>query len=471
MEDNYRQELRADSSQIVIPALTYLVIFISLGTVLVVDDLVARTVFLVYGLGAPLVARQSKRWIQNEKQMKGGWLFIGFHMVMLTAVIIQTWQPGMVGPLPYLYGLLIVLGAMILYPLAGVIVWGVSFALLLTGLLISEIGLSAVVGYLPPLVVNFLLAGAAFLTAIEWQTAVESTSYLHRRVQQRRDELFSIQEELSQSNARLQYLNSQLDLARQEAEQERDIRTRFMNNVSHELRTPLNAIVNFAHILTLDSRSPVTPTQADYLQRIEKSGWHLLDILNDLLDMAQIESGEFKLHLEMTNLHHICEEAMSSARGLLLDKNVDLVRDYPEEWPKALVDQMRLKQALINLLGNAAKYTEEGYIALRVQVETDSVKLVVEDSGIGIPAEFHEAIFLEFRQVDQTAARKRIGTGLGLPITRHLVERHGGSISLISELGQGSQFIITLPLPPAEPVNGVNGETAVVPQLQNTVLL
>ena len=234
-----------------------------------------------------------------------------------------------------------------------------------------------------------------------------------------------------------------------------------MNNVSHELRTPLNSIVNFAHILTLGGRGEVTDGQKDYLGRIEQSGWHLLTVLNDLLDMAQIESGEFKLHLEKTHLYHICEEAMTSTRGLLLEKDneIELKREYPEVWPTVTVDQMRFKQSLINLLGNAAKYTEEGYIALRVIPKPDAILISVEDTGIGIPPEYHQAIFEEFRQVDETAARKRIGTGLGLPITKHLIERHGGTLNVRSAMGEGSTFTISLPLHETE-------ETAVLPILE-----
>jgi signal transduction histidine kinase len=137
---------------------------------------------------------------------------------------------------------------------------------------------------------------------------------------------------------------------------------------------------------------------------------------------------------------------MKNLRGLILNQDIQLIRDYPHEWPVVNVDRIRIKQALINLLGNAAKYTESGYIALRVQPEGDNVHIIVEDTGIGIAPEHYQAIFQEFRQVDESAARKRIGTGLGLPITRHLVERHEGQIVVESEAGKGSRFIITLPI-------------------------
>ncbi|MBK8987297.1 MAG: hypothetical protein IPM39_14675 [Chloroflexi bacterium] len=447
MDQSYPQELRADSSQLIFPFAATLVLLGSMTAVLTISTLSGSWPFVLYGLLGTAGTLYAGKLSKQDKQTAGGALFILLHLIMLTLILTFTYQPGVVGPLPYLYGVVILISGMVVRPSAAFTTWFLSLLLMGAGIgLIGEWGTSSLLAYLPAIFINFLLAAVSFLSAVEWQTAVESTSYLHRRVQQRRDELFAIQEELSLTNARLQFLNEQLELARAAAENERDMRTRFMNNVSHELRTPLNAIVNFAHILALGGRGPVTEEQIDYLQRVEQSGWHLLEILNDLLDMAQIESGEFKLHLETIHLYHVCEEAMTSTRGLLLDKEVELVRDYPDEWPLVYVDQMRLKQAFINLLGNAAKYTEQGYIAMRVQPNGQSVRIIVEDTGIGIAPEHHQAIFQEFRQVDETAARKRIGTGLGLPITKHLIERHHGTITIESEAGQGSRFIIQLPI-------------------------
>ena len=135
-----------------------------------------------------------------------------------------------------------------------------------------------------------------------------------------------------------------------------------------------------------------------------------------------------------------------NAHGLILDKPIELVRAYPDEWPLINVDVMRLKQSLFNILGNAAKYTEKGIITLEVQVEPEQVKLIVSDTGIGIDPAHHQQIFEEFQQLDQTIARKRSGTGLGLPITRHLLLQHGGNIEVESEIGVGSRFILTLPI-------------------------
>ena len=447
LEEEYRDELRADSSQLIFPIVTGFVLVGCFAAILAANSLTASWPYLAYAVFSTVGNWYAWRLVKQGNQWASGTLFSWGHMIMLTVILVSTYEPGVVGPLPYVYGIFIIIGSMIVKPSSAFTNWAISMFLIALGTAYLGIwGAESFFAYLPSLLINFSLAVVAYLTAIEWQTAVEATSFLHRRAQQRRDELFTIQGELSLTNARLQYLNDQLEIARNAAENERDLRTRFMNNVSHELRTPLNAIVNFAHILALGGRGPVTAEQIDYLKRVEQSGWHLLEILNDLLDMAQIESGEFKLHLETIHLYHVCEEAMTSTRGLLLDKNVELLRDYPTEWPLVQVDQMRLKQAFINLLGNAAKYTEEGYIALRVYPNGSTVKIIVEDTGIGIAPEHHETIFIEFRQIDDTAARKRIGTGLGLPITKHLIERHQGTLSVESDLGQGSKFTIMLPI-------------------------
>lgn len=466
MDQEYRNELRTDSSQIVFPFTAILVVFSSIAMA-VSYGFAEGFHYVVYAVIGPLGIIISWRLIKRGYLEYGAWLFTIINLVMITAIFMIEYSRGNIGSYPYFYAIFIVISSMILPPSSGITTWFLSILFMIIGfIIIGEFSLVNFIEFLPPIIINLLIAVIAFLSSVEWQIAVESTSHLHLRVQQRRDELFSMQEELRMTNARLQFMNQQLEVARQEAVNERDMRTRFMNNVSHELRTPLNSIVNFAHIITLGGRGPITDGQKDYLDRIEKSGWHLLNVLNDLLDMAQIESGEFKLHLEPLHLYHLCEEAMTSTRGLLLDTDVELIRDYPKEWPIVQVDQMRFKQALINLLGNAAKYTEKGHIKLEVIPNGEMISLTVEDTGIGIPPEYHESIFEEFKQVDDTAARKRVGTGLGLPITKHLVERHGGTLTVFSAVGKGSRFTITLPVYESKAVEmEMVAETAVSSEL------
>ncbi|MCB8959375.1 MAG: HAMP domain-containing histidine kinase [Ardenticatenales bacterium] len=406
-------------------------------------------------VASPVSAALSWRYLGRERQYLAAHLFLYTHLALFTLIMMQFWEAGAFLYLPFAYGVFIVISGMMLNVRAGLITWVWSALLPLAGLLLSDrLNLPNMGRLLPATFINFLLAGLSYLAVYDWELALASVSVLQQRAQQRRDELFHAQQALSASNARLQFLNTELDKARTLAEEERDTRTRFMNNLSHELRTPLNAIVNFANILARGGTGPLNNRQVDYLERVERSGWHLLGVLNDLLDMAQIEAGEFKIHLEPTDLHAICEEAMQNIQGLILDRPIELRRDYPPEWPTIQADPMRLKQALLNVLGNAAKYTEMGFIGLQVLVAADEVRLIVTDSGIGIDPADHERIFEEFQQLDQTTARKRTGTGLGLPLSRHLIQQHGGSIIVESALGKGSRFILALPIanPAPEPL-------------------
>jgi signal transduction histidine kinase len=457
MTQTYSQQLRGDSIAAVVPVTAVLTPLISLLAIAVLaprDAALSLWSLWAAVIISPLAAIVVRRLIQRERQRLAGTIFVAVHLLLISLIMEQMWQPGDSGSaLPYLFSIFVVLSAMLIDVTASFLTWFVASLLILitAGTVSGNLSWSVLQAIAPPIFINFGLALSSFLAAIDWKMAVESVSELQRRAMERRDELFQMKEEMSLTNAKLKYLNEELDTARLAAENERDMRTRFMNNVSHELRTPLNAIVNFAYILAQGGRGTVTAEQVDYLHRMEKSGHHLLNVLNDLLDMARIESGEFKLHLETADLADICEEAVASTRGLILDKpEVELVRDFPAEWPLVQVDKMRLKQALINLLGNAAKYTDQGHIALRVRANGEHLHLIVEDTGLGIAPENHQLIFQEFRQVEDKAARRRTGTGLGLPITRHLIERHGGQIIIDSDLGRGSTFTILLPLAAGE---------------------
>ncbi|MCI0394200.1 MAG: HAMP domain-containing histidine kinase [Chloroflexi bacterium] len=453
MDQSYSRQLRGDSLTTIVPVVTLVTFLTSLGFVVVLapNRTSAVNSLWVTVFGAPVIAYLTWRLARREKQHRAAVAFVGSYLALIALLHSQFWTPT--SPLPYFYAVFILVSVMLLGIYAGFAAWFVSTILtVLLIILADRPAFEQVAQAMVPVLFNLLVAVMAFLSAVDWQIAIESTKELHLKAQQRRDELFNIQEELSLTNAKLKYLNEELDLARQAAETERDKRTRFMNNVSHELRTPLNAIVNFAYILEKGGRGEVSPEQADYLGRIQQSGHHLLKVLNDLLDLARIESNEFRLHLELLNLGQLCEEAMSYTRGLLTNQDIELIRDYPAEWPAVKADAIRLKQAILNLLGNAAKYTEQGHIALRVRPAGDWVHILIEDSGMGIDPKYHETIFREFHQVDDTAARKRVGTGLGLPIARHLVEEHGGRLTVASQLGRGSTFTITLPIAlPEEP--------------------
>jgi signal transduction histidine kinase len=441
----YSNELRADTATILIPLIAGVTALATLLGALAFESF-SLSWHLWLGTGLTLVAGGvGRHFLRQNREVAGTVIFTAAHLLIFFLIILKNWSPGSM--FPYLFAILIIASSMFTQPDYGFITWGVASFLTALGVSqhINE-SMSLAQHIAGPIIVNLFVAAAAYFSALEWQVAVESVSQLHIKAQHRRDELFTIQEELHLTNAKLMNVNEALEKARETAVAERDLRTRFMNQVSHELRTPINTIVNFAHILSQGELGEVTDRQIDYLSRIEKSGWHSMSVLNDLLDLAQMNAGEFKLRRERADLEEVCDEVIASVRSLLENEDVDLIRDYPEVWPEILVDPKRFQQALLNLLSNAAKYTDQGHITLRVRAHQHTATFAVEDTGIGIPEEHYETVFQEFRQLDETIARRRVGTGLGLPISRHLIERHGGTLTVNSILGQGSTFTITLPL-------------------------
>ncbi len=249
---------------------------------------------------------------------------------------------------------------------------------------------------------------------------------------------------LAQSHEALRASEAEACAARQVAEQANEMKSRFLANMSHELRTPLNSIINFTRILSAGMRGPVNEGQVDYLNRVHASGEHLLGLINDILDLSKIEAGRMDLHLEPCNLERLLEGIMSTAIGLVKDKPVVLQQEIAPDLPTVSIDATRIRQVLLNLLSNAAKFTDAGTITVRAMFEKPSIVISVTDTGIGIPADKIESIFDEFRQVDDGSARSYEGTGLGLAICKRLIEMHHGHISVESTPGVGSTFSFSL---------------------------
>ncbi|MBN1179056.1 MAG: GAF domain-containing protein [Anaerolineae bacterium] len=224
------------------------------------------------------------------------------------------------------------------------------------------------------------------------------------------------------------------------------LKSQFLANMSHELRTPLNSIIGFSRVILKGIDGPLTDLQRQDLEAIYNSGQHLLGLINDILDISKIDAGKMELAFEEINLNEIVKGVMSTAIGLVKDKDIALRHHVPESTPTIIGDARRIRQVLINLIGNAAKFTDEGFIKISVTSDSKYVTIGVSDSGIGIPLEKQEEIFEAFTQVDASATRKYGGTGLGLTVTRSLVQLHGGRIWVESELGVGSTFYFTLPI-------------------------
>lgn len=224
------------------------------------------------------------------------------------------------------------------------------------------------------------------------------------------------------------------------------IKNEFLANMSHELRTPLNAIIGFSEALNLNIFGELNEKQAEYINDIHSSGLHLLRMINDLLDLSKIESGKMQLNSELFNVNNALEEAVSIIKSLADRKNIDLKLNLKKKNIKITADKRKFQQILYNLLSNAIKFTaENGDISVNLADKKDKIEISVQDNGIGIPQEFHQKIFEKFQQVENSISKKTGNTGLGLTITKELIELHGGKIRVESEKDKGSNFIFTLP--------------------------
>jgi signal transduction histidine kinase len=226
------------------------------------------------------------------------------------------------------------------------------------------------------------------------------------------------------------------------------LKNEFLASMSHELRTPLNSIIGYAEVM-LDGVDGELPDEAmEDVQAIYDSGKHLLSMINDILDLAKIEAERLELDRTALPLAVVVEEVQRATAILVKDKPVEIKVELPADLPTIYADHVRLRQILNNLVSNAVKFTSEGYVRITAQHVPDErvVTVSVEDTGIGIAPEHIEVIFERFRQVDGSSSRRAGGTGLGLNITKRLVEMHGGRIWVESELGKGSKFSFTMPV-------------------------
>lgn len=252
---------------------------------------------------------------------------------------------------------------------------------------------------------------------------------LARRVEERTAELVSANAELGRANR---------------------LKNEFLSNMSHELRTPLTAIINLSESLQEGVYGPIAPEQADMLKLVAESGYHLLNLINDILDLSKIEAGRVELNIDLTNVESVCQAALRIVKQQASLKNHCVTLSLENSIPAFYADERRLKQMLVNLLSNAIKFTPDGgQIGLRVTSDSpDVLCFTVWDTGIGIAADQFDKLFKPFVQIDSSLSREYNGTGLGLALVRQLADLHGGSVGMESEPGSGSRFYIVLPVTP-----------------------
>jgi signal transduction histidine kinase len=223
-------------------------------------------------------------------------------------------------------------------------------------------------------------------------------------------------------------------------------KSQFLANMSHELRTPLNAILGYTELIVDKIYGEVPEKISDVLERVQKSGRHLLGLINDVLDLSKIEAGQLSLGLSDYSFNDVVQSVVSAVASLAAEKHLGLRVELPPGLPVGKGDERRVMQVLLNLVGNAIKFTERGEVVIRVANSGGSFLVSVSDSGPGIAEADREKIFEEFQQVDSSATRAKGGTGLGLAIGKRIVELHGGRIWVESEVGKGSTFFFTIPV-------------------------
>lgn len=299
----------------------------------------------------------------------------------------------------------------------------------------------------------FDIAGLALAGLFSWfaGNALEAS---YRSLHDLNSSLRQSNQSLSEENRQRAILESELRIAMETAEKANRLKSQFLANVSHEIRTPLTSLIGFTHLL---QKTPLEHQQREYLETIRRSGDLLLTLLNDILDFSKIESRQLKLE----NINFDLKDVLNSLHELIHEqlqkKPVTFRVEYPDALPRRFQgDPTRLRQIFLNLVGNAVKFTPQGEVTVRAEEEglqtggevpVYKMRMTVRDTGIGIPRDRQADIFKAFVQGDGSTTRKYGGTGLGLTITQELVEHMGGTISLESEVGKGSAFIVRLALP------------------------
>ena len=254
-----------------------------------------------------------------------------------------------------------------------------------------------------------------------------------------RDELGALADDVNKMCEELARLYEQLEAASKHKSQ-------FLANMSHELRPPLNAILGYTELI-LDNIYGETPAKMrEVLDRVQRNGRHLLGLINDVLDLSKIEAGELTLTLADYSLKDVVHSVFGAVEPLANEKRLAFKVDVPPNLPGGHGDERRLMQVLLNLVGNAIKFTDEGEVVIKASAANGSFTVAVRDTGPGIGVTDQAKIFEEFKQVDSFLTRKKGGTGLGLSISKRIIEMHGGRLSVESDLGRGSTFSFTLPV-------------------------
>ncbi len=270
--------------------------------------------------------------------------------------------------------------------------------------------------------------------------------YDQRIVVTGQDELGKLALTFNEMALAVQQREISLQAAREQAERSDQVKSAFLASMSHELRTPLNAVLNFTQFVIDGDTGPVNEFQVELLSQVVGSGKHLLNLINDVLDMSKIEAGSLKLFIEDNiDVNKILNNVIATGNGLLNGKPVEIRADIAPELPLIRADGQRILQIFLNIMSNACKFTNSGTIKVGAELKDGSLIVAISDTGPGIAPEDHAVVFEAFKQT-KTGLLQGGGTGLGMPIARSLAEAHGGKLWLSSDIGKGSTFYVSLPV-------------------------
>jgi signal transduction histidine kinase len=256
-------------------------------------------------------------------------------------------------------------------------------------------------------------------------------------------EMFAAQSVLAIQNAKL---FREIEEKGRELEAASRHKSQFLANMSHELRTPLNSVLGFTEMLVDGIYGDLPERAKTTVSRVQANGRHLLGLINDVLDLSKIEAGQLTLAVDDYSVGQIVRSAFTAVEPLARSKGLAFAASVPEHLPLGRGDERRLTQVLLNLAGNAVKFTENGAVDIIADAVDGHFEIIVRDTGPGIAPEDQMLIFDEFQQVDSSSTRQKGGTGLGLAISKRFVEMHGGTLSVESVPGSGSTFSITIPI-------------------------